>query len=273
MNRKISKFFLYFVLTLGAIVMLLPFFVMFSSAFKTTQEINRFPPQWLPSKVSMDNFVKAFSMAPFAKYFFNAVFVMVCSVSVTTFTTILAAFAFSRLRFPGRNLIFALLLSLMMIPFEMMIITNYSTVVDLGLWDNIWALILPFTSSIFYTYILKGFFDSVSDSLYWSARIDGSSNWRYLWKVMVPMARPSLMTIILLNSLASWNSFMWPMYVISSDQNRTLPWGLQVFTTEAGSHPELLMAASTVVVLPVIILFLFARKYIVRGVARGGLKG
>ena len=196
-----------------------------------------------------------------------------CSVSVTTFTTILAAFAFSRLRFPGRNLIFALLLSLMMIPFEMMIITNYSTVVDLGLWDNIWALILPFTSSIFYTYILKGFFDSVSDSLYWSARIDGSSNWRYLWKVMVPMARPSLMTIILLNSLASWNSFMWPMYVISSDQNRTLPWGLQVFTTEAGSHPELLMAASTVVVLPVIILFLFARKYIVRGVARGGLKG
>ena len=253
MNRKISKFFLYFVLTLGAVIMLLPFFVMFSSAFKTTQEINRFPPQWLPSKVSMDNFVKAFSMAPFAKYFFNSVFVMVCSVSVTTFTTILAAFAFSRLRFPGRNLIFALLLSLMMIPFEMMIITNYST--------------------IFYTYILKGFFDSVSDSLYWSARIDGSSNWRYLWKVMVPMARPSLMTIILLNSLASWNSFMWPMYVISSDQNRTLPWGLQVFTTEAGSHPELLMAASTVVVLPVIILFLFARKYIVRGVARGGLKG
>lgn len=273
MSRKFSRFFLYFVLTLGAVIMLLPFFVMFTSAFKTTQEINRFPPQWLPSSISMTNFVKAFAMAPFAKYFFNSVFVMVCSVSVTTFTTILAAFAFSRLRFPGRNLIFALLLSLMMIPFEMMIITNYSTIVDLGLWDNIWALILPFTSSIFYTYILKGFFDSVSDSLYWSARIDGSSNWRYLWKVMVPMARPSLMTIILLNALASWNSFMWPMYVISSDQNRTLPWGLQVFTTEAGSHPELLMAASTVVVLPVIILFLFARKYIVRGVARGGLKG
>ena len=272
-SRKLSRALTYVVLMLGALIMLLPFFVMFTSAFKTTQEINRFPPQWLPSQVSLDNFKKAFSMAPFARYFLNSVFVMVCSVSVTTLTTILAAFAFSRLRFPGRNLIFSLLLSLMMIPFEMMIITNYSTIVDLGLWDNIWALILPFTSSIFYTYILKGFFDSVSDSLYWSARIDGSSNWRYLWKVMVPMARPSLMTIILLNALASWNSFMWPMYVISSDKNRTLPWGLQVFTTEAGSHPELLMAASTVVVLPVIILFLFARKYIVRGVARGGLKG
>ena len=272
-SRKLSRALTYVVLTLGALIMLLPFFVMFTSAFKTTQEINRFPPQWLPSQVSLDNFKKAFSMAPFARYFLNSVFVMVCSVSVTTLTTILAAFAFSRLRFPGRKLIFSLLLSLMMIPFEMLIITNYSTIVDLGLWDTLIALILPFTSSIFYTYILKGFFDSVSDSLYWSARIDGSSNWRYLWKVMVPMARPSLTTIILLNALASWNSFMWPMYVISSDKNRTLPWGLQVFTTEAGSYPELLMAASTVVVLPVIILFLFARKYIVRGVARGGLKG
>ncbi|MDO5377574.1 MAG: carbohydrate ABC transporter permease [Clostridia bacterium] len=272
-RQKISKFLIYAFLTLGGIVMLLPFFVMFTSAFKTTQEINRFPPQWFPSHVSLDNFKSAFAMAPFAKYFVNSVVVMVCSVSITTFTTILAAFAFSRLRFPGRSLIFSLLLSLMMIPFEMLIITNYSTIVDLKLWDTIPALILPFTSSIFYTYILKNFFDSVSDSLYWSARIDGSSNWRYLWKVMVPMARPSLTTIILLNALASWNSFMWPMYVISSDKNRTLPWGLQVFTTEAGSHPELLMAASTVVVLPCIVLFLFARKYIVGGVARGGLKG
>ena len=272
-GRKLSRFLIYFFLTLGAIIMLLPFFVMFTSAFKTTQEINKFPPQWLPSHLSLDNFRRAFAMAPFATYFLNSVIVMVCSVGLTTFTTILAAFAFSRLRFPGRNVIFSLLLSLMMIPFEMLIITNYSTIVDLGLWDSIPALILPFTSSIFYTYILKNFFDSVSDSLYWSARIDGSSNWRYLWKVMVPMARPSLTTIILLNALASWNSFMWPMYVISSKENRTLPWGLQVFTTEAGSYPELLMAASTVVVLPVIILFLFARKYIVRGVARGGLKG
>ena len=272
-SRKLSRFFVYLFLTVGALIMLLPFFWMFSSAFKTTQEINRFPPQWLPSSLSLKNFARAFEMAPFARYFVNSIVVMVLSVGITTFTTILAAFAFSRLRFPGRSLIFSLLLSLMMIPFEMLIITNYSTIVDLGLWDSIPALILPFTSSIFYTYILKNFFDSVSDSLYWSARIDGSSNWRYLWKVMVPMARPSLMTIVLLNALASWNSFMWPMYVISSDKNRTLPWGLQVFTTEAGSFPELLMAASTVVVLPVILLFLFARKYIVRGVARGGLKG
>lgn len=273
LRRKLSRFLIYLFLTMGAIIMLLPFFVMFTSAFKTTQEINKFPPQWLPSHLSLDNFRRAFDMAPFATYFLNSVVVMVCSVGLTTFTTILAAFAFSRLRFPGRNVIFSLLLSLMMIPFEMLIITNYSTIVELKLWDTLPALILPFTSSIFYTYILRNFFDSVSDSLYWSARIDGASNWRYLWKVLVPMARPSLMTIVLLSALASWNSFMWPMYVISSKQNRTLPWGLQVFTTEAGSYPERLMAASTLVVLPVIVLFLFARKHIMQGVSRGGLKG
>ena len=253
--------------------MIFPFFWMFSSAFKTSTEINKFPPQWLPSSLSLENFRIAFSKAPFAKYFLNSVLVMICSVTVTTFTTILGAFAFSRLKFPGRDLIFSFLLSLMMIPFEMLIITNYSTIVSLKMWDTIPALILPFTSSIFYMYILRNFFASVPDSLYHSARIDGASNWRYLWKIMVPMARPSLVTIVLLNALASWNSFMWPMYVISSTENRTLPWGLQVFTTEAGSNPELLMAASTVVVLPMIILFLFARKSIVRGVARGGLKG
>ena len=154
-TRKISRFFVYFFLTLGALIMLLPFFWMFSSAFKTTQEINRFPPQWFPSRLSLDNFKRAFEMAPFARYFVNSVIVMVCSVSITTFTTILAAFAFSRLRFPGRNVIFSLLLSLMMIPFEMLIITNYTTVVNLKIYDTLYALILPFTSSIFYTYILK----------------------------------------------------------------------------------------------------------------------
>ena len=263
----------YLVLIIGSIIMLIPFFLMFTSSFKTNQEINRFPPTWWPNSFMLDNFTTAFSKAPFFKYFLNSIIVMICSVSVTGITTILGAFAFSRLKFPGRDLVFSLMLSLMMIPFEMLIITNYTTIVDIGMYDTIDALILPFTTSIFYTYILRNFFKSVPDSLYYSARIDGASNWTYLWKVLVPMARPSLVTIMLLNGLASWNSFMWPMYVTSNEVNRTLPWGLQVFTTEAGSFQGQLMAASTVVVLPVVILFLFARKYIVRGVARGGLKG
>jgi len=272
-RKNVARFFVYFALAAGAVVMVFPFFWMFSSAFKTSTEINKFPPQWLPGSLSLANFKIAFEKAPFARYFLNSVVVMASSVAVTAFTTILGAFAFSRLKFPGRDMLFSLLLSMMMIPFEMLVITNYSTIVDIGLWDKLPALILPFTSSIFYMYILRNFFQSVPDSLYYSARVDGAGNWRYLWKIMVPMARPSLVTIVLLNALASWNSFLWPMYVISSTDNRTLPWGLQVFTTEAGFNPELLMAASTVVVLPMIALFLFARKSIVRGVARGGLKG
>ena len=200
---------------------------------------------------------------------------MVCfsSVVLVMFTTILAAYAFSRLQFPGRDLLFTLLLSMMMVPFELLVITNYQTTVRLNLYDSIPALILPFTSSIFYTYILRNFFMSVPDSLYYSAQVDGSSNWQYLWKVMVPIAMPSMVTILLLNAMASWNSFMWPKLIISTDRVRTLPWALVTFTTEAGSHDELIMAAATMVVLPMLILFLFARKQIVRGVARGGIKG
>lgn len=268
-----NKIIVYVLLSLGAFIMIFPFIWMILSAFKTSQEIIAFPPKLFPSQFNFSNFVKAFQMAPFAKYFFNSVIVMIFSVICTTFTTILGAFAFSRLDFKGKEVVFAILISLMMIPFEMLIITNYTTIVKLKLYNTLPALVLPFVSSIFYTYILKNFFDTVPNSIYYSARIDGASNWFYLWRVMVPLAKPSLFTIVLLNALSSWNSFMWPLYITSDSRSRTLPYGLQAFTTEAGSFHELLMAASSVIVLPMIILFIFARKYIVSGVSKGGIKG
>ena len=272
MNKKITKTISYIFLIFGALIMVFPFIWMILCSFKTHAEIIQTPPKFFPSHFRFENYVKAFSMAPFGKYFFNSIIVMILSVCCTTFTTILGAFAFSKMKFPGKDVIFAILLSLMMIPFEMLIITNYTTIVKLKLYNTIPALVLPFVSSIFYTYILRNFFDTISDSLYYAARIDGASNWFYLWRIMVPIAKPSLFTIILLNALSSWNSFMWPLYVTSDSHSRTLPYGLQVFTTEAGSLQELLMAASTIVVLPMIILFIIARKYIVNGVARGGIK-
>ncbi|MDO5022400.1 MAG: carbohydrate ABC transporter permease [Eubacteriales bacterium] len=268
------KLFQHVLLILGAVVMVFPFYWMIASAFKTSAEMNIFPPTMLPNNwFNYDNFVIAFKTAPFARYFINSVITCLSSVAITTLTTILASFAFSRFNFPGKEIIFSLLLSMMMVPFEILVITNYTTIVKLSINDTLWALVLPFTSSIFYTYILRNFFQSIPDGLYWSARVDGCSNWRYLWKVMVPIAKPSLSTIVLLNAMASWNSFMWPMLVIKQDTNRTLPFGLYTFTTEVGANNELLMAASSVVVLPMIILFLFARKQIVGGVARGGIKG
>ena len=274
MKRVVLRTLLYLLLILGALIMVFPFYWMIASSFKTAAEMNLFPPRMAPSNwFNFDNYVTAWHTAPFGTYFLNSIVVCFCSVGVVMFTTILAAFAFSRLKFPGRDLLFTLLLSMMMIPFELLVITNYQTMVKLGIYDTLYALVLPFTSSIFYTYILRNFFMSIPDSLYYSAQVDGSSNWKYLWKVMVPIARPSLVTILLLNAMASWNSFMWPLLVIKSTPKRTLPFGLYAFTTEAGAAQELIMAASTVVVLPMIVLFLFARKQILRGVARGGLKG
>lgn len=270
---SLSKFFLYLFLILGAVIMVFPFYWMITGAFKTSIEIQMIPPIWLPTHFNLDNFKEALRMAPFARYFLNSLIAMVSCVTLCTFTTILGAFAFSKLKFPGRHIIFGLLLGLMMVPFEMIVITNYRTIIDLGIYNKILALIVPFTSSIFYMYILKGFFDSVPDSLYQAARVDGCSNWKYLWRVLVPIAKPSLVTIILLNAIASWNSFLWPMLAVSDRELRTLPFGLYAFVSEGGARTELMMAASTMIVIPMIILFLFARKQIVNGVSRGGLKG
>lgn len=267
------KFAQYFFLTLGALLMVFPFYWMFTTAFKDNPGAVRFPPEWIPGSWHPENFAQAFDEAPFGQYFVNSILITVASVALTGITTIFGAFAFSRLKFPGRTLLFSLLLSLMMVPFEMLIITNYATISKLNLVDTKTALVVPFMSSIFYTYILRNFFASVPDSLYWSARVDGSTNWQYLWKVMVPIARPSLMTIVLLNAIASWNSFMWPMLITNTKVNRTLTLGLYVFMSEDGAAPNMLMAASTIVVLPIIVLFLFCRKQIINGVARGGLKG
>ena len=273
-NDAVKKFFIYLILALGGIIMIFPFYWMISGSFKTAAEYNSFPPVWIPGNwLNFDNFTKAFEQAPLMKYFLNSCIVTFSSVTINGFITILAAFGFSRLKFKGKEAEFALLVAFMMVPFEMQVITNYQTVARLNLIDTLPVLVIPFTSSIFYTYILKGFFDTVPDSLYYSARIDGASNWKYLWRVMVPIARPSLVTIMLLNAIASWNSFMWVQLVINSDRNRTIPLGIFAFVSDAGSDPKLQLAAATIAVLPMIILFLFARKYIVSGVSRGGIKG
>ena len=274
MNKKlIGNVFSNLILLVGSIIMIFPFYWMFLSAFKSPAEVNSTPPTWIPKTFNFNNFIYAFRTAPFAQYFINSIIVTVSVVLLTMFITILAAFAFSRLKFPGRDLLFSFCISLMMVPFEMIVITNYATISSLKLIDSLVGLIIPFTSSIFYTYILRNFFLSIPDSLYYSARVDGASNWQYLWRIMVPIAKPALSTIALLNAILSWNAFFWPYLIINSSKNRTLPQGLYAFITDGGVRYERLMAAATMVVVPVIILFLFTRKNIVSGVARGGLKG
>jgi len=271
---KITKrVLLYTALAVGAIIMAFPFFWMIVSSLKTAAEVNTTPPTFFPAEPVFENYSYAFSKAPFLTYFKNSMIVTVaCSVFMLV-TTILAAFAFSRLKFPGRDILFASLLALMMVPFEMLIITNYRTIVKWDLLDNIWALILPYTTNILYTFVLRNAFQAIPDSLYYAARVDGASNWKYLWRVMVPIVKPSLITITLLNAIGCWNAFLWPVLVTNTDAMRTLPFGLYAFMTKAGIRYERLMAASAIVVLPMILIFVFFRKYIVTGISRGGTKG
>lgn len=271
--KYVKKSLTYLLLIAGALIMVFPFVWMILSSLKTAAEVNTTPPTFLPSNPTMDNYAYAFQKAPFGIYFRNSVIVTIACVAINQLTTILAAFAFSRLKFRGRDIIFTLLLSFMMIPFEMLIITNYQTIVGWNLTDNLLSLIIPFTSSIFYVYVLRNFFLSIPDSLYYSARVDGASNWTYLWKIMVPMAKPALVTIAILNAITTWNAFLWTVLVTNKTESRTLPFGLYAFMTSSGIRYERLMAAATIVVIPMIILFIIFRKNIVTGVSRGGLKG
>jgi multiple sugar transport system permease protein len=230
-------------------------------------------PIFLPTIWRFDNYARALEAAPLATYFFNTVIVTVISTALTLIVTILAAFGFSRLRFPGRDIIFALLLATLMIPGEMLIITNFVTVARLGWMDTRTALIVPWIASVFYIYLLRQFFLQIPDTLYYAAKVDACSDWRYLWKVMVPNNRQAISTVAILNTIGCWNAFLWPLMVTNSESKRVLSIGLTQFQTEAGTSYELLMAASALLVMPMVILYLLLHKQIIQGVSRSGIKG
>lgn len=272
--RKITKAaVLYVLLTVGALLMVFPFGWMLLSVLKTPAEIAQLPPTFWPEHATLDNFFRVFEIVPFGRYLLNSVGIALVSVVLAQVTSILAAFAFSVLRFRGSDTVFAILVATMVVPFELLIITNYSTISGLKLIDTMPGLVLPFLVSIFYTFIIRNTFRSIPEGVYWSARIDGASNWQYLWTVLVPMSSSTIITTSLLNVITSWNAFLWPLLVVNSPENRTLPLGLFAFITDGGVRYELLMAASTLAVLPMLLLFVFASNQIIQGVARGGLKG
>jgi multiple sugar transport system permease protein len=285
---------IYFFLGLGAILMLFPFYWMISGSFKTYQEIIANPIVWVPANISLVNYQEALQVAPFVTYFQNTVIVAISNTVLTLITTILAAFAFSQFTFKGRDTVFALLLTTLMIPSELLIITNYSTVVQLGRWnrelaarfaflpegasriigiDTYGALVIPFIASIFYIYLLRQFFNQIPRQLYLAAKVDGCSDWKYMWTIMVPNSINALITIGLFNFISSWNAYIWPLLVTNNINMRVLSIGLRYFTGEAGSDYHLLMAAGTFVVLPLLVLYLFTRRFIIAGVARSGIKG
>lgn len=272
-KNKMLDSLVYILLALGAITMLLPFFWMISTSLKTAGEAVAMPPIWISENLQIGNYERALDAAPFVQYFINSIIVTAASTTGELITTILAAFAFARLEFYGKNVLFVLLISTMMVPGELLTIPNFVTLSDWGLINTYASLFLPFLASIFSIYILKEAFEAIPDEIYYAAKVDGCSDWRYLWTVMVPLSKSSIVSIAILGIIGSWNSFMWPLIVTTEQSMRTLPVGLQAFTTEAGTQFELLMAASTIVVVPMIIVYIFLQKYIIEGLASGGSKG
>jgi len=266
---------LYGFLTIMAVVVVIPFYWMIITALKSRTEINLIPPTFFPQVLMFSNFAESMLQADFSRYIYNTLFVGVISTFGTVITTILAAFAFARLEFKGKNILFSLFLATMMIPGEMMVITNYITVARLGWMNTYQALIVPFIVSVFYIYLLRQNFKQIPNELYLAAKVDGTSDFKYLLRIMIPIAMPTIISITILKLIGSWNAYIWPNLVADDDSMRLITNGLRrAFTDDYGrSQIHLQMAATTVVTIPLLIVFLFLRKYIMRGVSRSGIKG
>ena len=259
-----------------AIFMLIPFYWMIATSLKTEAEIELAIPTFYPHILKISNYPEAIERLNAGRLIFNTVWVGIWSTLGTLVTTVLAAFAFSRLQFKGRELIFNIFLTTMMIPGEMMTISNYITVVGyLDGQDTYWAMIIPFLISVYYIYLLRQNFKQIPNELYYAAKVDGTSDFKYLLKVMVPIAMPTLITITILKMMGAWNSYVWPMMVTTSKEMRLITTGLRMaFTSEEGRTVQgLQMAGSTIVTAPLLIVFIILRKYIMRGVSRSGIKG
>ena len=252
--------------------MIFPFFWMISTSFKTETEALAVPPKWIPARLQWQNYVLAWNAAPFGRYFFNSFFMAITTTIGEVITSILAAYAFAKMKFFGKNKIFAVLLATMMIPGQMLLLSNYVTIARLGWLDKYQALIIPWLVSVFGIFLLRQFFRSIPDELLDAAKIDGCSRFRFLFTVAVPLSRPAIFTVALFKFMGSWNSFTWVLIMTNSVNMRTVPVGLRVFSSEIGTAYEQLMAASVLAIIPVLALFLFTQKQFIQGVARTGIK-
>lgn len=259
-----------------AISVLFPFYWMLNSSLKSITEYRQTVPTFFPKEIMWGNYIEAFSAANLGTLFLNTVYVGLVSTILSLVITVLAAFAFARLEFKGKNALFAALLATMMIPGELFTITNYQTVSQFGWLNSYVVLIVPFLVSVFYIYLLRQNFMQIPNELYLAAKVDGTSDLKYLWKVMIPLALPTLISITILKMMGSWNSYMWPRLVANDDVHRLVTNGLRSAFTVADTgetNYPVQMAAVAIVSLPLFLVFLFLRKYIMKGVSRSGIKG
>ncbi|MBD5483255.1 MAG: carbohydrate ABC transporter permease [Lachnospiraceae bacterium] len=266
----------YILLTLWALIVLFPFYWMLLTSIKSYGAYNsEYIPQFITLSPTLQNYADAFSAVPLGRYLLNTFIFTVATTAIMMVVITLAAFAFARLDFRGKNLVFTLFLALMMIPNELVIITNFATITNMNMRNSFLGLILPSVTSVFYIYLLKENFAQVPDSLYYAAKVDGTSDLKYLCKVMVPICRPTLITIVILKVIECWNSYVWPRLITDDERYFLVSNGIQEIRENGFGRENIpaMMAAVVVISLPLIVLFLIFREKIMAGVSRGGTKG
>ena len=266
----------YFMLAVWALLVLFPFYYMILTSVKTQGAYYaESVPALFTLHPTLKNYYTAFSAVPLGTYFINTLIFSVATTAVMLLVSVLAAFAFARLKFPGRDLVFTLFLALMMIPTELVVITNFVTISNMDLRNTFLGLILPSVTSVFYIYLLRENFAQVPDELYWAAKSDGTTDMRYLFKVLIPICKPTVVTVTILKLIECWNSFVWPRLITDDENYYLVSNGIQVLRESGFGREDIptMMAAVVVVCLPLIVLFLIFRNKIMEGVARGGTKG
>ena len=278
-NARVSRGLIYLFLVIWAVIVLFPFYWMVLTSVKNTASYNNEKtPEFITMEPTGENYVKAFTEVSLGRYFANTLIFTVATTGLMMLVIVPAAFAFSRLEFKGKNLLFALFLSLMMIPTELLIITNYVTIVNWGFQKGnltYLGLILPSVTSVFYIYLLKENFEAIPDELYNAAKVDGTSDLKYLLKVMVPISQPTIVTIAILKVIECWNSYVWPRLITKESKYFLVSNGIQAIRESGFGRQDIpaMMAAVVVVSVPLIVLFLVFRDKIMAGVSRGGTKG
>lgn len=267
---------IYTLLILWAVMVLFPFYWMILTSVKSYSSYNsEYVPSFFTLSPTMQNYIDAFTTVSLGRYLWNTLIFTVITTAIMLIVITLAAFAFARLEFRGKNIAFALFLSLMMIPNELVIITNFVTITNLDLRNSFLGLILPSVTSVFYVYLLRENFAQIPDELYYAAKVDGTSDLRYLRKVMIPICRPTLITIIILKVIECWNSYVWPRLITDDPNYYLVSNGIQEIRENGFGRENIpaMMAAVVVISLPLIVLFLIFRKKVMAGVSRGGTKG
>ncbi len=275
-KRKSRKAVTYVLLSLWAVVVLFPFYWMILTSLKGYGEYNsEYIPKFFTATPTLQNYADAFRTVPLGRYLINTLIFTAVTTAVMMVVITLAAYAFARLSFPGKNMVFTLFLSLMMIPNELVIITNFATITNMNLRNTFLGLILPSVTSVFYIYLLKENFSQVPDALYYAAKVDGTSDLKYLWKVMIPICRPTIITVGILKVIECWNSYVWPRLITDDEAYFLVSNGIQEIRENGFGRENIpaMMAAVVVISLPLIVLFLIFREKIMTGVSRGGTKG